>query len=172
MLNLLNFSTGSPSASYITMCQMNGTFPMRFWERNFCFCSLEMLARIFALGLFQGQHAYLRNTYNKLDCLIVLASWALKIVKWTGIHQPIYPGTSLFYTRLFIFLISHNDCKPHILSLEIIMWQSKSTQLNFVWRARDSYKDAKFRFWQSLNELIHPKKGLPTKINQSIWEVL
>lgn len=31
--------------------------------------------RIFALGLCRGPHAYLRNGYNRLDTLIVVAIW-------------------------------------------------------------------------------------------------
>ncbi len=53
---------------------------------------LEMFARIFALGFWRGPSAYLRDNYNKLDFAVVVASWALKIVGWEGIYQPIYPG--------------------------------------------------------------------------------
>ena len=53
---------------------------------------VEMLARIFALGFWRGDTAYLRDNYNRLDFLVVLSSWALKIVAWTHIYQPIYPG--------------------------------------------------------------------------------
>ena len=51
-----------------------------------------MFARIFALGLCRGPSAYLRDNYNRLDFLVIVASWALKIVAWDGIYQPIYPG--------------------------------------------------------------------------------
>jgi len=53
---------------------------------------LEMFARIFALGFWRGPSAYLRDNYRKLDFLVVISSWALKIVAWEGIYQPIYPG--------------------------------------------------------------------------------
>ena len=51
-----------------------------------------MAARIFALGFWRGETAYLRNNYNILDFLVVLSSWALKIAAWNHIYQPIYPG--------------------------------------------------------------------------------
>lgn len=51
-----------------------------------------MVARIFALGFWRGETSYLRDNYNRLDFLVVLSSWALKIVAWNNIYQPIYPG--------------------------------------------------------------------------------
>ena len=62
---------------------------------NGCLRSVEMCLRIFALGLWRGRHAYLQNNYNRLDCAVVLASWALKIAGWEHISQPIYPGSIL-----------------------------------------------------------------------------
>lgn len=56
------------------------------------FCRLEMFARIFALGFWRGETAYLRNNYNRLDFLVVISSCALKVVAWDNIYQPIYPG--------------------------------------------------------------------------------
>jgi hypothetical protein len=58
-----------------------------------------MFARIFALGFWRGPTAYLRDNYNRLDFLVVMASWALKFVAWDGMYQPIYPGIPSFLRR-------------------------------------------------------------------------
>lgn len=55
-----------------------------------------MVARIFALGFWRGPSAYLRDNYNRLDFMVVMASWALKLVAWEGMYQPIYPGIPSF----------------------------------------------------------------------------
>jgi hypothetical protein len=42
--------------------------------------TLETCLRVFALGLCRHKYAYLRNAYNRLDALVVAASWVLILV--------------------------------------------------------------------------------------------
>lgn len=58
--------------------------------------SMEMGLRIFCLGLINGPNTYLSaSKYNLLDFIIVLSSWAFKVLYWVGIFQPLFPGTLL-----------------------------------------------------------------------------
>ena len=71
------------------------------------------MARIFALGFWRGRNAYLRSTYNQLDFLVVVSSWALKAVSWSHYKEPIYPGEGLgFRVQDFAhyFTIRYSRC--------------------------------------------------------------
>lgn len=40
-----------------------------------CVFTVELLLKVFAMGLFTNKHAYLRSSWNILDCVIVLTGW-------------------------------------------------------------------------------------------------
>ena len=40
-----------------------------------CACRVEMLLRLFALGVWRGPHTYWANGYNRLDVAIIGSSW-------------------------------------------------------------------------------------------------
>ena len=40
-----------------------------------CACRVEMVLRLFALGVWRGPHTYWANGYNRLDIAIIASSW-------------------------------------------------------------------------------------------------
>ena len=62
--------------------------------------TIEAFLRVFALGFASGPHAYLRDNYNRLDFVVVLASWTVVTVRarnWA--RWPLTSGLGQF--RLF-----------------------------------------------------------------------
>ncbi len=62
--------------------------------------TIEAFLRVFALGFASGPHAYLRDNYNRLDFVVVLASWTVVTVRarnWA--RWPLASGLGQF--RLF-----------------------------------------------------------------------
>jgi Ca2+-binding EF-hand superfamily protein len=43
--------------------------------------SIEMVARIIALGFIRSRHAYLRSAWNLLDCFLVVSAWIFLILE-------------------------------------------------------------------------------------------
>jgi Ca2+-binding EF-hand superfamily protein len=64
--------------------------PTLDWVFLFVF-TIEMVARMIALGVFRGRHAYFSSRWNTLDGMLVFGSWGAVLVTATGIVTTLDP---------------------------------------------------------------------------------
>ena len=57
------------------------------------FFSLEAALRIIALGFYKGPDSYLRNTYNRLDFIVLVTNWVFCVIELGGVREPVRLGS-------------------------------------------------------------------------------
>ena len=55
--------------------------------------TVEAALRIIALGLYKGPDSYLRNTYNRLDFIVMLSNWVFCAIELAGGQEPFRLGS-------------------------------------------------------------------------------